>query len=106
MTNVDWTPTHELEADLKLWWPHGEALYALLLSWLHTGREDLKAWYQKVHDYTFTHFPDKKYGEWYGYLNREGSPVWRAKANGWKGFFHVPRVLFRCYQLLNTKSGI
>lgn len=100
LTNIDWTPTHELEADLKLWWPHGEALYALLLAWLHTGREDIKAWYQKVHQYTFAHFPDREHGEWYGYLNRDGSPVWSTKANGWKGFFHIPRILFRCHQLL------
>lgn len=100
LTNIDWTPTHELEADLKLWWPHGEALYALLLAWLHTGREDIKAWYHKVHEYTFSHFPDREYGEWYGYLNRDGTPVWTAKANGWKGFFHIPRILFRCHQLL------
>lgn len=100
VTNYDWTPTHNLEADLKLWWPHGEALYALLFAWTKTGRSDLEEWYNKVHDYTFSHFPDTKYGEWFGYLNRDGSPVWSAKANGWKGFFHVPRILFRCYQLL------
>ncbi len=100
VTNYDWTPTHNLEADLKLWWPHGEALYALLFAWAKTGRSDLEEWYNKVHDYTFSHFPDTKYGEWFGYLNRDGSPVWSAKANGWKGFFHVPRILFRCYQLL------
>lgn len=100
ITNIDWTPCHNLEADLKLWWPHGEALYALLLAWAQTGREDLGQWYEKVHDYTFNNFPDQEYGEWFGYLNRDGSRVWSAKANGWKGFFHLPRVLFRCYQLL------
>lgn len=101
ITNYDWTPSHNLEADQKLWWPHGEALYALLFGWAKTGRSDLKAWYEKVHAYTFSHFPDPEHGEWFGYLNRDGSPVWTAKANGWKGFFHVPRVLFRCYQLLS-----
>jgi len=100
ITNVDWTPCHSLEADLKLWWPHSEALYALLLAWDLTGREDIAAWYQKVHDYAFNHFPDPEYGEWFGYLNRDGSPVWTAKANGWKGFFHLPRVLYRCYRVL------
>jgi N-acylglucosamine 2-epimerase len=100
ITNFDWTPPHNIEADMKLWWPHGEALYALLFCWKKTGRSDLKEWYEKVHEYTFSNFPDKKYGEWFGYLNRDGSPVWTAKANGWKGFFHVPRILFRCYQLL------
>jgi len=101
ITNYDWTPTHNLEADLKLWWPHGETLYALLFAWAKTGRSDLEEWYNKVHDYTFSHFPDTEFGEWYGYLNRDGSPVWSAKANGWKGFFHVPRILFRCNQLLS-----
>jgi len=100
ITNVDFTPTHSLEADLKLWWPHGETLYALLLGWALTGRDDLAAWYEKVHDYTFSHFPDPEHGEWFGYLNRDGSRVWTAKANGWKGFFHLPRVLYRCYRLL------
>ena len=38
ITNFDWSPTHSLEADLKLWWPHGETLYALLLAWDLTGR--------------------------------------------------------------------
>jgi len=100
ITNTDWTPCHSLEADLKLWWPHGEALYALLLAWDLTGRDDLADWYAKVHDYTFAHFPDPEYGEWFGYLNRDGSRVWTAKANGWKGFFHLPRVLYRCFRLL------
>ena len=101
ITNIDWTPTHELGANLKLWWPHCETLYALLLGWSLTGRSDLWQWYEKVHDYTFGHFPDPEYGEWFGYLDRDGKPVWTAKANGWKGFFHLPRVLFRCYQLLD-----
>ena len=101
ITNIDWTPTHSLEADMKLWWPHGEALYALLLAWDLTGREDMAEWYRKVHDYTFHRFPDRECGEWFGYLNRDGSPVWTAKANGWKGCFHLPRILHRCHRLLS-----
>lgn len=100
ITNIDWTPVHNLEADMKLWWPHCETLYALLLAWKLTGAADLAAWYEKVHAYTFSHFPDPEHGEWYGYLNRDGSRVWTAKANGWKGCFHLPRVLYRCYQTL------
>ena len=80
-------------------WPnaHCETLYALLLAWNLTGRDDLAQWYEKVHQYTFSYFPDLKHGEWFGYLNRDGSRVWTAKANGWKGFFHLPRILYRCY---------
>jgi N-acylglucosamine 2-epimerase len=104
LTNIDWTPCHPLEADLKLWWPHCEALYALLIAWAYTGRDDIAKWYEKVHDYSFEHFADTEQGEWFGYLNRDGSRVWTAKANGWKGCFHLPRVLFRCYQLLQGKT--
>ena len=105
LRNIDGSPTHPMEADMKLWWPHGEALYALLLAWAHTGRDDLRLWYEKVHDYTFDRFPDRKDGEWFGYLNRDGSPTFTAKANGWKGFFHVPRILLRGYQLLAENAS-
>jgi N-acylglucosamine 2-epimerase len=105
LTNIDWTPCHPLEADLKLWWPHCEALYALLLAWAYTGRSDIAAWYEKVHHYSFERFPDPEQGEWFGYLNRDGSRVWTAKANGWKGCFHLPRVLSRCCGLLNDAAA-
>lgn len=98
---LDGSPSHVLEADMKLWWPHSEALYALLLAWAYTGRADIGAWYERVHDYTFEHFPDRRHGEWYGYLNRDGSPVFTAKATPWKCCFHLPRALHRCCLLLN-----
>ena len=101
ITNIDWTPTHELEANLKLWLVHSETLYALLLGWSLTGREDLWRWHEQVHEWSFSHFPDPECGEWYGYLDRDGRPVWTAKANGWKGFFHLPRSLLRCWELLD-----
>lgn len=104
--NIDRTPVHNIEADCKLWWVHAEALYATLLAWMRTGRGDLADWYGKLHDYTFSHFPDREFGEWFGYLNRDGSPIWSAKANGWKGFFHAPRALFRCHQLLSAKQEL
>jgi N-acylglucosamine 2-epimerase len=100
IVNLDGSPTHELGANLKLWWPHCETLYALLLGWSLSGREDLWKWYERVHDYTFSRFPDPEYGEWYGYLDRDGTPIWTAKATAWKCFFHLPRALSRCYALL------
>lgn len=101
ITNIDWSPTHELGANLKLWWVHSEAIYALLLAWSLTGRADLWQWYEKVNEYAFSHFTDPEFGEWYGYLDRDGRPVWTAKATAWKCFFHLPRSLLRCYQLLD-----
>jgi N-acylglucosamine 2-epimerase len=101
--NIDGSPTHPLEGDMKLWWPHCETLYALLLAWDLTGRDDVQKWYDRVHEYAFGSFPDPEYGEWFGYLNRDGSPTWTAKATGWKCFFHLPRVLLRCCRLLDGR---
>jgi len=101
LTSLDGTPTNPPNADIKLWWTHAETLCALLLGWAYTGRSDLAAWYDRVHDYVFASFPDPQHGEWYGYLNRDGSVIFTAKADGRKGFFHLPRALFRGYRLLS-----
>jgi N-acylglucosamine 2-epimerase len=100
VANLDGTPTSVPSADHKLWWPHAEALYAALLGWTLTGRRELGDWYHRVHQYAFERFADRQQGEWYGYLNRDGSVIFTAKANGAKGCFHLPRVFVRCYQLL------
>ena len=44
-----------------------------------------------VHDYAYRHFHDKKHGEWFGYLHRDGSIAQTAKVNIYKGPFHLPR---------------
>jgi N-acylglucosamine 2-epimerase len=91
-------PPQQLEWDQKLWWVHLEALVALALAYRETGRADVWAWYEKVHDYAWSHFPDPQYGEWYGYLNRRGEVLLPLKGGKWKGCFHVPRALYRCWQ--------
>ena len=90
----DGKPHIELQWDMKLWWPHLEALIALLLGYKLTGDIELYQRFKKVHDYTWAHFPDKEYGEWWGYLNRYGEVNNRCKANRWKGCFHLPRALY------------
>ena len=47
--------------------------------------------YKLVHDYTFKHFKDEEYGEWYGYLRRDGVVSTDLKGNIFKGPFHIPR---------------
>ncbi len=91
-------PPQQLEWDQKLWWVHLEALVALAMAYAETRRADVWAWYEKVHAYTWTHFPDPEYGEWYGYLNRRGEVLLPLKGGKWKGCFHVPRALYRCWR--------
>ncbi len=91
-------PPQQLEWDQKLWWVHLEALIAMLMGYALTGREACWQWFEKLHDYTWNHFPDPQYGEWFGYLNRRGEVLLPLKGGKWKGCFHLPRALFRCSQ--------
>lgn len=93
-------PCEQLEHDMKLWWVHNEALIATLLASNLTGDTYYDEWYEKLHDYVFSHFPDKEYGEWYGYLHRDGSVSHEQKGSLWKGPYHLPRALMLCEQIL------
>jgi N-acylglucosamine 2-epimerase len=97
-------PPTQLEWDQKLWWLHTEALYALLLAARLTGETWWEDWFEKMRSWTFSHFPDPEYGEWYGYLHRDGSVLTPLKGSVWKGPFHLPRALLVCYRLLNEEK--
>lgn len=93
-------PPQQLEWDQKLWWVHVETLVALLKGYRLTGRPECWQWFERVHDYTWGHFPDPEHGEWYGYLNRRGEVLLPLKGGKWKGCFHVPRGLYLCMREL------
>jgi len=95
-------PPQQLEWDQKLWWVHMEALVALTLGYGLTHRQDCLDWLERVHDYTWAHFPDPQYGEWFGYLNRRGEVLLPLKGGKWKGCFHIPRGLLRCWRVFES----
>ena len=97
-------PCEQLEHDMKLWWVHNECLIATLTAHFLTGDSKYEKWYDKLHDYIFSHFPDKEYGEWYGYLHRDGSVSHTQKGSLWKGPYHLPRCLILCDQFLDAWS--
>lgn len=98
--DVEGKPPTRLEWDMKLWWVHSEALYALLLAYHLTSELRYADWFEQLHDWTFNHFSDPEYGAWYGYLHRDGSISTPLKGGMWKGFFHTPRALWLCWELL------
>lgn len=98
-------PCEQLEHDMKLWWVHNEALIATLLGANLTGDAYYEEWYEKLHNYVFNHFPDKEYGEWYGYLHRDGTVSHNQKGSLWKGPYHLMRAMMLCEKIL-TESEI
>lgn len=95
-------PPVQLEWDQKLWWVHAEAIVCMLKAYQHTGNEACKKWFEKLHDYSFKHFADPEYGEWFGYLNRSGEVLLPLKGGKWKGCFHVPRSLYQGWKALEV----
>ena len=93
-------PPQQLEWDQKLWWVHIETLISLIKGYSLTGNQECLEWFEKVHDYTWSHFADPEYDEWFGYLNRRGEVLLPLKGGKWKGCFHVPRGLFQVWKTL------
>lgn len=94
-------PCSEYWHDQKFWWPHNEAIIATLLAHHLTGNERYEEMHRQVHDWAYGHFPDPEHGEWYGYLHRDGRLSTPLKGSMWKGPFHLPRMQWYCWQLLN-----
>ncbi len=93
-------PSQDLSHDMKYWWPQCEAIIATLYAYQLSGDEKYLEMHKMAHDWTYKHFPDAEYGEWYGYLHRDGSVSQPAKGNIFKGPFHIPRMMIKSHQLL------
>jgi len=97
-------PPQQLEWDQKLWWVHIESLITMIKGYHLTGSEKSLMWFEKIHQYTWEHFKDNEFGEWFGYLNRQGEVLLSLKGGKWKGCFHVPRGLYQCWKTLEMCS--
>ena len=87
-------PPEAYEHDMKLWWPHNEILIASMMLYRDTGEEKYLDWFYKTLDYCKEHFADPEFGEWYGYLRRDGLPTQPStKGSTFKGPFHMPRSM-------------
>lgn len=98
-------PRHELEWDQKLWWVHCETLITMLKGYQLTGNQECLEWFERIHDYSWKHFADTEYPEWFGYLNRQGEILLPLKGGKWKGCFHVPRMLLNVWKMLEDLSA-
>ena len=95
-------PPEAYEHDMKLWWPHNEILISSLMLYRDTGDEKYLDWFYRTVDYCKEHFADPEYGEWYGYLRRDGLPTMPStKGSTFKGPFHMPRSMIQVDTMLS-----
>lgn len=92
-------PQQEYWHDMKFWWPQCEAIIATLYAYEATGDPKYLEMHKQINEYTYARFPDKEYGEWFGYFHYDGTLSQPAKGNMYKGPFHIPRMLLKCHLL-------
>jgi N-acylglucosamine 2-epimerase len=91
--------------DTKIWWPHTEAIYALLLAYSLSRQDWCLEWFQRVHDYSFSHFPVPQYGEWIQNLDRQGNQLNSTIALPVKDPFHLSRALINSIRVLQQLAS-
>lgn len=95
-------PVEAYEHDMKLWWVHTEALTAAIKFYDYTKKDIYLELFDELYDYSFKHFADTEYGEWFGYLRRDGLPTEPpCKGHTYKGPFHVIRMLSESERVLS-----
>ncbi len=93
-------PTLQLESSMKLWWPHAEAIHAVLLAYSLTGERKWLDWHGRLDEYTFAHYSDAEHGGWFGYCDRHGDLTSTCKGNNYKSMYHTARSLLFSSQVL------
>ena len=86
--------------DTKVWWPHTEALYGLLLAYSISEEPWCLEWYKKVHDYSYSHFSVPGNAEWLQRLDRYGKEISNLDVMPQIDPYHLTRSLIYCIDVL------
>ncbi len=95
-------PAQDYSQDMKFWWPQTEAVIATLYAYEATGDTRYLEMHRLANDWAYEFLPDPVYGEWFGYLHRDGTVAQPAKGNLFKGPFHIPRMLIKSSMIIDN----
>ncbi len=95
-------PVQDYSQDMKFWWPQCEAIIASLYAYKISGNEKYLEMHKLAHNWAYDNFDDKEFGEWFGYLHRDGAVAQPAKGNIFKGPFHIPRMMIKAHLLIES----
>jgi len=86
----------------KEFWQQAEVLTAMLDAYLMFKDPVYLEAYRNVHRFVFDKVINKKVGEWYPLLTREGEPIWTHMGHSWKINYHTVRSMVLSIQKLNN----
>ena len=87
----------------KHWWPQAEAVVGFLNAYELSGQEHFHIAAERNWDFIENHIVDKKFGEWYWLVSRDGVPSKdRHKVDPWKCPYHNSRTCFEVMARLHS----
>ena len=92
------------DAQQKWAWVQVEAVSCLVKAYSQTQHPDCLKWFKRIHEYTFSHFPDPKHVGWHLAVDQQRLPLLPAKAIPEIGCFSLIKCLTETAQML-TKCG-
>jgi len=85
--------------DDKYFWVQAEALATAALLGDRTGEAKYWDWYDRLWDYSWTHFVDHRHGAWYRILARDNGKLTDEKSPAGKTDYHT---MGACYEVLKV----
>lgn len=83
----------------KYFWVQAESFAAAALLAQHTGRQAYWDWYERIWEYSWTHFVDHGHGAWYRILGPDNRKLSDEKSPAGKTDYHT---MGACYEVLNV----
>lgn len=83
----------------KYFWVQAESFAAAALLADRTGRHAYWDWYDRIWEYSWTHFIDHEYGAWYRILRADNRKMTDEKSPAGKTDYHT---MGACYETLHT----
>ena len=88
-------------ATTKPSWPHSETLCGALMAHEICEEPWCLEWYQRVHEWAFSHYPNAEHGEWNHRLDRSGEPINTVISLPTKDPFHLSRAFIYAIETLD-----
>jgi mannose/cellobiose epimerase-like protein (N-acyl-D-glucosamine 2-epimerase family) len=83
----------------KYFWVQAESLAAAALLGARSGNPVFWDWYQRIWEYSWTHFVDHRHGAWYRILSPSNAKLSDQKSPAGKVDYHT---MGACYEVLNV----
>ena len=84
----------------KEFWQQAEVMIGMLEAKLRFGDKRYLEGYEAVHRFVFDRGINRRVGEWWPLLTREGEPIWRHSSHSWKVCYHTIRCEVECIRRL------